>query len=70
MRSLSPSYPGAPVEDYMLNAITQLLEYRDQASGLKAHGIQLADRGPPESVAGLIAAIQIAVRECGWQVRR
>jgi hypothetical protein len=44
----------------MANAITQLLEHRDQASGLEAHGTQLAGSGPLESVAGLGAAKQIA----------
>jgi hypothetical protein len=47
----------------MADAITQFLKHKDQASGLKAHGIQLADRSPPEPVAGLSAAIQIA--DCG-----
>ena len=45
----------------MANAIIQLLKHRNQASRLEAHGTQLADSGPPESVAGLGAAIQIAV---------
>ncbi len=49
----------------MANVITQLLNLGDQASGLKAYGIQLADGGPPESVARLGAAIQIAVCESG-----
>ena len=56
---------GVPVEEYMANVITQFLKHRDQASGLKAHGVQLADGGPPESVAGLGAVIQIAVRQSG-----
>jgi hypothetical protein len=41
----------------MANVITQFAKHRDQASGLEAHGIQLADGGPPESVAGLGPAI-------------
>ena len=41
----------------MANVITWLLKLKDQASGLKAYGIQLADGGPPESVAGLGPAI-------------
>jgi hypothetical protein len=45
----------------MANAIRQLLKHRSQASGLEAHGTQLADSGPPEPVIGLGAAIQIAV---------
>ena len=49
----------------MADVIAQFLKHRNQASGLKADGIQLADRGPPESVAGLGAAIQITVREPG-----
>jgi hypothetical protein len=49
----------------MADVITQFLKHRDQASGLKAHGIQLADGSPPEPVAGLSAAIQIAVCQSG-----
>ena len=45
----------------MANVITQLLEFRNQASGLKAYGMQLADGCPPEAVARLGAVIQIAV---------
>ena len=44
----------------MAEVITRPLEFRNQLSGLKAHRIQLADDGPPEPVAGLGAAIQIA----------
>ena len=52
---------GAAVEEYMAKVITGLLKLRDQASGLKVHGIQLGDGGPPESVAGLGAGIQSAI---------
>ena len=56
---------GGPVEEYMANVIAWLLKLRDQASGLKAYGIQLADSGPSESVARLSAAIQLTVCEPG-----
>ena len=56
---------AAPVEEYMADVITESLKHGDQAGGLKAHGMQLADRSPPESVAGLSAAIQIAVCQSG-----
>ena len=49
----------------MADVITWLLKLKDQASGLKAYGIQLADSGPSESMARLGAAIQIAVCESG-----
>jgi hypothetical protein len=49
----------------MADVITQFLKHRDQASGLKAHRIQLADRSPLEPVAGLGAAIEIAVCQFG-----
>ena len=64
MRPVLPSFV-APVEEYMADVITQFLKHRNQASGLKADGIQLTDRGPPESVAGLGAAVQITVRNPG-----
>jgi len=61
---------GAPflralVQEYMADVLAGLLQLRDQASGLKAYGIQLGDGGPPESVAGLGAASQIALWEPG-----
>lgn len=49
----------------MANVIPGLLKLGDQARGLKAYGIQLADSGPSESVPRLGAAIQIAVCESG-----
>ena len=52
----------------MADVITQFLKHRDEASGLKAHGTQLADRSPPEPVAGLGAAIQIAFCQ-SWRPR-
>jgi len=54
-----------PVEHYVADVIIRPLEFGNQAGGLKADGIQLADGNPPESVAGLGATIQIVVREPG-----
>src|SRR5262249_22284585 len=65
----NPLRPGAAgpglVEEYVANVVTQVLQLRDQACGLKAYGTQLADGDLLESVAGLGAAIQITVREPG-----
>jgi hypothetical protein len=45
MRPDATFLASAPVEEYMADVITQLLKRRDQASGLKANGIKLADGG-------------------------
>src|SRR5260370_34162965 len=57
---------GTPVEQYMANVVTELLQHRDQASGLKAQRAQPADGGPAESVAVLGATLQVAVGEPCW----
>jgi hypothetical protein len=49
----------------MANVVTQPLKLGDQAGGLEGHGSQFAEGGPPEPVAGLGAAIQVAGCESG-----
>jgi hypothetical protein len=66
MRLLSPSYPARRSRTTWRTPSPSSWSTRTRPAGSKAHRTQLGDSGPPESVAGLNAAIQVAVREGGW----
>ncbi len=57
---------SASIKDHVVQAIAEILQNGDEASGLEAHRAQLTNRCPAEQMTGLNAAIQIVAGQCVW----